>query len=221
MQLNITKEKTEENEAEPPLSHNGIIICKATGNEEQDFLKLFMLSDRYYPVIYSSLIKLIIKYLFKRKFNLLSYENVYFAKINNKNIGMILLYNWKSNKIKSFITDLLILFKLKFKIFSKILLLFKFDSKIGKIKKWDFYISNISVIAEFRNKGIGKILMQKAFELAKEFNAKRVVLDVDKKNANAIKFYRNLDFVIKKEILINLKKNKQICFFRMVKNLDI
>lgn len=58
----------------------------------------------------------------------------------------------------------------------------------------------ISLLGEWRGRGIGKILSIIAFKIAKELNVKLVRLHVDTDNKRALKLYKNLGFKIKKSI---------------------
>ncbi|PGP19141.1 GNAT family N-acetyltransferase [Bacillus thuringiensis] len=56
------------------------------------------------------------------------------------------------------------------------------------------FIRNIGVSEKFRGTGIGEILVQKAFEYAKEIQATSVELNVLEFNKKAIRFYEKLGF---------------------------
>lgn len=56
------------------------------------------------------------------------------------------------------------------------------------------YIMDIGVKKDYRNKGLGKLLMKKAEEYTRECGYDRIKLMVNVNNKNAIKFYRSLGF---------------------------
>jgi len=58
-------------------------------------------------------------------------------------------------------------------------------------------IGNIVVKEKFRGKGIGKTLMKKMLDTAKELGLDRIKLEVDTKS-NAVKLYESLGFIIEK-----------------------
>lgn len=71
------------------------------------------------------------------------------------------------------------------------------------------YIDQISIENEFRKQGIGKKLMDKAFELAKELHISEIQLDHWVKNEEASNFFKQLGFgyynyKMKKTMLRNL-----------------
>jgi ribosomal protein S18 acetylase RimI-like enzyme len=65
-------------------------------------------------------------------------------------------------------------------------------------EKWNnrMRITNILVEHDFRNKGIGKILMEKAYEVSKNHGARAIVLETQSCNFPAISFYKALEFKI-------------------------
>ena len=56
------------------------------------------------------------------------------------------------------------------------------------------YIDAIFVKKEFRGKGIGAKLIERAIKYAKERGAKAIILDVHSKNYRAVEFYKKIGF---------------------------
>lgn len=65
-------------------------------------------------------------------------------------------------------------------------------------EKWNnrMRITNILVEHDFRNKGIGKLLMDKAYEVSKNHGARSIILETQSCNFPAISFYKALGFRI-------------------------
>ena len=61
-------------------------------------------------------------------------------------------------------------------------------------KSGELYIGAAAVIEGFRGKGIGTLLMEKAFDKAKGYGLKTVSLTVSRDNHEAVRFYRSLGF---------------------------
>ena len=61
-------------------------------------------------------------------------------------------------------------------------------------------IEALAVVSEFRRKGLGGLLVQKMLDTAKELGLDRAELEVNTKNADAIKLYQNFGFVIQGRI---------------------
>ncbi len=58
------------------------------------------------------------------------------------------------------------------------------------------FIVDIGVKKDYRKKGIGKQLMNKIYEIARKNNIKTINLLVDKRNINAVNFYKKAGFEI-------------------------
>lgn len=61
------------------------------------------------------------------------------------------------------------------------------------------YITNVSVLNEFKGIGIAKKLMQETINEVQKIKFKTIRLEVNKSNSKAINLYRLLDFEIKDE----------------------
>lgn len=57
-----------------------------------------------------------------------------------------------------------------------------------------FNVHDIAVLKEFRGKGVGRKLLEKVIETAKERGYCKVTLEVREDNTNAMKLYTNLGF---------------------------
>ena len=66
----------------------------------------------------------------------------------------------------------------------------------GSLESWNnrFRIANLLVWDDFRNQGIGKTLIQKAEEAAKNSNARMLVLETQTCNRKAVDFYLAMGF---------------------------
>lgn len=65
-------------------------------------------------------------------------------------------------------------------------------SWVGK----SIYLDDLYVKPSFRGKGIGKLLMNKVFDIAKKEKCNRVRWQVSKWNTSAIEFYKNIGALI-------------------------
>lgn len=95
-----------------------------------------------------------------------------------------------SEDIKAFLKAMGIIEFLKLALIGLILYKLLFTDK----KHDDYYLSNISVDKNHRDKGIGSFILEKSFELAREKNASRVVLDVSLGNERALRLYERFGF---------------------------
>lgn len=194
-----------------------IKIRKATIDDANDFSKLTIISAPYFSILFGKRIRKILCDLFKHHSNLFSFKHIYFAEFNGKKAGMILAYDWQTKKRENLMTGFLLFKKMGFSILIKLLSLLKLNDTVGRLYDGEYYISNIAIYPKYRGKGAGKRLMLKAEKEAKIIGAKKIVLDVEKENLNAIKFYEKLGYKIIKDFSIHLQKNKILHFNRMTK----
>lgn len=83
----------------------------------------------------------------------------------------------------------------------KIFFLFNGDEFAGQIillKYWSnyCYINDLRVVEKYRGKGIGKLLIEKAIEWAKEKNCIGMQVETQDVNVNACKFYERMGFTL-------------------------
>ena len=190
----------------------------ATVDDKRDFVSLILISAPYFPVLFGKRVKMLLKSMFSSRSNLFSFTHVCVAEYQNRVVGMILSYDWESKRREDLKTGFIMFKKLGFEMFQKIRVFMRFNSTVGKLEKGDYYISNIAVYPEFRGMGIGRKLMLKAEEFA--YPSQRLVLDVEKENINAIRFYKDLGFNIINEFEIKLTPDKFLNFYRMEKDLN-
>ncbi len=66
---------------------------------------------------------------------------------------------------------------------------------VCKIESDQLYISKIYLKAETRGKGFGKLLLNRAIELANQNGKNSIYLNVNKHNTDSISFYERMGFV--------------------------
>ncbi len=71
-------------------------------------------------------------------------------------------------------------------------------------------VERIYVVSEYQNKGIGQLLLDKAFEIARSKNIKDVWLGVWEKNSGAIAFYKRNGFTKFGKHIFKLGADEQI-----------
>jgi len=69
------------------------------------------------------------------------------------------------------------------------------DAQSEEMDNESLEIERIYIKGEFQKHGLGKYLLNKAIEIAKEHNKKKIWLGVWEKNENAIAFYKKMGFV--------------------------
>jgi len=193
-----------------------ITVRKATQEDDKDFTELEL---TYFLIFFGYKIKTVLQYLYQFRFNLFSFEHVYFAEVDRQKAGMILGYDWQAKKRENLRTVFLVFKKMGISIFDKFLSLMKFNATVGRLTNSEYYISNIAVYPHYKRKGVGKRLMLQAEQEVNMANNERIVLDVKKENLNAITFYKEMGYKMILEFAISLQKDKILHFVRMTKEI--
>lgn len=69
------------------------------------------------------------------------------------------------------------------------------DAQTEEMDNESLEIERIYIRKKFQRHGLGKCLMNKSIEIAKEWNKNKIWLGVWEKNENAIQFYKKMGFV--------------------------
>lgn len=194
-------------------------IREAKLSDAEDFAELMLISAPYFSILFGKNVRILLQYLFKCRSNLFSFEHVYFTELDGEVSGMILGYDWQTKKRENVRTGFLLFKKLGIRILYKLPVFLKLNETVGKLDDGEYYISNIAIYPEHRGKGIGKRLLLENEQQVKGTGAERIVLDVEKDNVNALRFYENSAYNILLEFSVFLQKTKIIDFYRITKEL--
>lgn len=193
------------------------LIREGKIEDKEDFVNLIIYTgEKLLYTIFGKNVREILKELYIRKNNQFSFEFTNFAIYNNRISGMVLSYSFDDLKKVSINTGYLLIKIMKFDFIKNLEKFIKSFLKLNIIKKDEYYISNIAVYPEFRGLGIGKELLLFAEKRAKENNLKKLTLDVEKENKNAIEIYKNFGFIIDNEFNLNFHENI-FSFYKMIK----
>ncbi len=124
-----------------------------------------------------------------------SYENVIFAEVDGKIVGMSSTFTGKQHRIFSdeplqrAAKKNIIRLKLVRLLFAPVWRV------LDTIPKGDFYILGIAIEPEFRGRGIGSLLMNDIENRAKASGSNRLSLDVSAKNDGAKRLYKRRGMV--------------------------
>jgi ribosomal protein S18 acetylase RimI-like enzyme len=185
-----------------------------------DFAELVLFSSPYlFPAIYGDDVKAIMRYLFCQRCNLFGFEHAYFAEVKGKIAGMLLGYDRRIRSRENWRTGFLLLKKMKGSLLVRFPQMVKVEGVIGMVDDGEYYISNIAVYPEYRNKGLGSRLILAAEIEARSKGAKTMALEVEVENAGAIKLYNRLGYSIIRESSVELQGGKPLHFHRMCKGL--
>lgn len=200
-----------------------ITLRRATLYDYKDFAELMLISAPFFPNLFGNRIKTILQELFRCHANLFSFEHTHFAEIDGDKAGMILGYDWQVKKRENLRTGFLLFKKTGISILCKFLTLIKFNVTVGRLCDGDYYISNVATYSQYRGRGVGKRLILEAEQKAKMVGAKRIGLDVEKENIDAINFYKKLGYKMIKEFSIALQWNNEVkscILYRMTKKIN-
>lgn len=194
-----------------------LLIREGKIEDKEDFVNLIIYTgEKLLYTIFGKNLKEILKELYIRKNNQFSFEFTNFAIYNNIISGMVLSYSFEDLKRVSINTGYLLIKIMKFDFIKNLEKFIKSFLKLSIIKKDEYYISNIAVYPEFRGLGIGRKLLLFIENKAKENNLKKLSLDVEKENKNAIEIYKNFGFIIDNEFNLTFHENI-FSFYRMIK----
>ena len=174
-----------------------IVIRKGHPEDAPDFANLALLSGPIlFPAIFGSGVKGAIQNLFRQRRNLFSFEHSYFIEVDDTKAGMILGYDWKTQRGEEWRTGLLLIKFMKLGFFARIPVLLKALSFVGRAEDNEYYISNVAVYPEFRSANLGTSLILRIEKEAKSSGARKMVLDVDIDNEGAIRLYNRLGYLV-------------------------
>ncbi len=202
-------------------ANKNIIIRKGLPKDAQDFTNLILLSGpNLFPATFGSGARNVLQNLFCQRKNLFSFEHSCFIEVDGKKAGMILGYDWKTQKGDEWRTGLLLIKYMRLGFFTKILSLLKALSVVGRAENNEHYISNVAVYPEFRGANLGTNLLLKTEEEAKSCGVEKIALDVEVDNEGAIKLYNRLGYSIVGKPRRTKINGKEFAFLRMCKNCD-
>ena len=171
-----------------------IKIYQAAKND--DFLKIIKLIYQTDPFIYSAMCNNDYSYFeqimqdFLMQESMFSYKNIVLAKDNKTIVGLLLSFT-KNHKLPSFIHPQ----KIEIRKCLTYTLNDYFAALLDKLEPNTLYINNLCVDENYRNKGIGYLLLDDIIKKSKE---PKIVLDCLEDNKSAVNLYKKNNFEIGK-----------------------
>ena len=173
----------------------GVFYRQGLPEDSEHFERLMLLSaPRLLPAVFGANASRVLKSLFRHKRNLYSFEHSRFIEVNGKGAGMIISYDWIAQKRERLRTGLLLFKYMKLRLITRLRILFKVNSVLGKVGLNEYYVSNIAVYPEYRGLGLGTELLMRGEDEAKRAGAERIVLDVEANNQDAIRLYSKIGY---------------------------
>ena len=174
------------------------MLRSAQPDESADFAALVKMSDHtFLPFLFSGRLESILRRMFPQPRNLFSYEHVRVIELEGRVAGMLLGYSFEQMRREMTNTGWLWLryagFYLLWRMPRFALRLLSQSNRRAPSANWlnegEFYVSNMAVKPEFRRRGLGHRLLDDAIARAKELGCRRIALDVESDNVEAVRLY--------------------------------
>ncbi|MBE9501877.1 MAG: GNAT family N-acetyltransferase [Dehalococcoidia bacterium] len=200
---------------------NHIIVQARTPEDREDFPVLFIMSaPTYLPALLGANVDKLMRSLFRYKRTLFSFEHMRCVKVDGRNAGMYLGYDWRAKKKEDPKTAELLARYMKEEFTAQLPHLIWAGSVLCEIEDGTFYISNIAVYPEFRSSGLGTSLLLDAEEASRKLGAKSIALDVETDNEGGIRLYKRMGYDIIGEPKGTVINGEEFEFFRMCKDIS-
>jgi len=196
------------------------IVAAGVTDSAEDFANLSLIAaPKYLPAIYAGIHDKVHRNLFRQSDNILSFTHTYFMRVDGRNAGMVVAYDWKANKKEQTKTTLLIVRYMGLKFFKQMRHMQWSGENLGRIDDGTYYIPVLGFYQEFRSRGLGKELLDFTQEQAKRAGAVKLELDAETYNKDAIRFYERCGMRGVGELKGTVINGEKFEFVRMSKNL--
>lgn len=159
-----------------------------------------------------------IDYSYGRNTNFFSYGIHHFVRMECQTVGCFATYSDKefAKLTRGFLRSLFSFYG-PIRSFGPLYRAIKLSKTAPPPPRDSLYICNMSVLPEFRGRGLGKALMQRAIQLSQEQGFAKAALDVDITNSSAIALYEKLGFTIESKNTINSRNWPTEGNYRMIR----
>ncbi len=201
---------------------DNITIRKGSPEDADDFPQLVLFTGpKLLPTLFGSESNLrnVMRGSFQRVRNAFSYEHSHFIEANGQTAAMALAFTYDQMRREQLRTMLLILRYLKLSFLTQIIYLYRSSQILVQITEGDSYLAHIAAYPEFRSLGFGTRLLEVIEEEARTTGSKRMVLDVETYNTEAIKLYERLGYTIEQRSPIFRIRDRGFEFVKMSKNI--
>ena len=174
------------------------VIVRARAPEDaDDFVNLLLMSaPEFFPALYGDTFDRVIRGLFRRPVNTFSYEHVDIVKADGKTAGMVLGYDWSTNKSEGRQTGMVMFRYMGLKTFSRFKHMLWVSDVLIKMEEGTFYVSNIAVYPQFRRRGVATLMLKHCENLARSTGNTKIALDVETCHEPAMQLYRGFGMKI-------------------------
>jgi len=140
-------------------------------------------------------------------------------RVDGKNAGVTVAYDWKANKKEQNKTTLLIIRYMGLKFFKQIRYMQWSAENLGRIDEGTYYIAVLGFYPEFRSRGLGMEMLKFVQENALKAGSTKIELDAETYNQDAIRFYKRFGMQEDGEPKSTTINEEKFEFVRMSKKL--
>ena len=161
------------------------------------------MSDKtFLPYLFGKDMERIVREGFQSGKGLFGSPNVRIAEAGGRAAGMLLAYtfeqmraemtSWGSGILRS--GGLGLLRRLTGMIWCALFARRSEEPRASWVNPGEFYLANMAVYPEFRRQGLGRMLLADAEQRARELGCRRLALDVETENLEAVRLYEHCGF---------------------------
>lgn len=202
------------------MSLEHIAIVPGVPADAHEFSRLVLPSGELLVAIYDNKTEGLMAHLYAQPNNLYSYANSCFLQVDEKKVGILLAYSQITEHNQNQNTNRLIIEYLGFGYYRRLLRMRNAHRAIGSLERNEYLVSNIAIIPQFRNRGLGEILIQEAVRRARHEDCSRLVLDVMPSNRAAIRCYEKSGFTVAQKRPSFRITRTEFIFYRMVYKIE-
>jgi ribosomal protein S18 acetylase RimI-like enzyme len=196
------------------------IVAAGAADSAEDFARLALIAaPKYLPALYAGTHDKVHRNLFRHSDNIMSFTHTHFMRVDGKNAGMVVVYDWKANKKEQLRTTLLIIRYMGLSFFKQIRHMQWSAENLGRIDDGTYYIPVLGFYEEFRGRGFGMEILKFAQEQAIKAGATKIELDAETYNKDAIRFYKRFGMQVAGEPKSTTINGEKFEFVRMSKKL--
>lgn len=164
----------------------------------------------------------LIKRLFTEGTNSFSHSCAHIAELGGQPAGLVHIVDYQEKKLGNRTLGGCLVKEIGW--FSFLIRIPRFiivERLIPEIGENTYYIQHLATLEDFRGSGVGRRLLEFSEEQAVKRQLERLMLDVESKNANAIRLYQSFGFRITREIDSSVLRRKYDFeeLYRMVKKI--
>jgi len=198
------------------VSEKDIQIRAARPQDALHIARLVLVSAPVFlPAVFGPGIQRAVQEMAAQHGTLFSHRHAWIAEEDAEVRGMLLGYPGAVKASEDPRTGLVLLGHLRAEMVRRLPTLLRMQSAIGHVGTDELYVSNLAVYPGSQGKGIGSLLVGRAFREAQRAGISSLVLDVETDNPDAQRLYERLGFRVMSRTPELVIRGHAFCFFRM------